>query len=485
MTNQEAIEFCKTNPQSAAQIILRVEQLEALVVAQKEQIKKLESQLNMNSKNSSKPPSTDNKLKKDKKDKKKQAFSKNKRGGQKGHKGHTLKISQTPDKVEHLIPTECSCCGKSLENSKSINVEKRQVFDIPPVKIQVTEYQAHTKECPHCHAHNKAKFPENVKSPVQYGNRLKAFVSYLNAYQMIPYERIVEFIEDLTNHRISTGTVYNFLHIHYNQLKNFETILQKELISKEILHSDETGINIKAKLHWIHVASSSKLTYYMLHTKRGKDAINDMNIIPNYKGILVHDHWAAYNKYTNCSHSYCNAHVLRELEGITQNDNVQWSKDMHTLLTTMNKAVHRAKDNNKESLSDAQIKKFTKSYEKITKSALKLYPLSKPPDKKQKGKQKQSKAKNLLDRLLKYKNEHLRFISDFRVPFTNNQAEKDLRMIKVKEKISGSFASFKGGEMFCRIRSYISTLKKNKLSVFKGLESVLNGELVLPMGVEG
>ena len=211
--------------------------------------------------------------------------------------------------------------------------------------------------------------------------------------------------------------------------------------------------------------------------------MDDMEIIPNYTGILVHDHWRPYNKYTNCSHSYCNAHLLRELNGISEKDTMRWSEDMHTLLTNMNIAVHKAKENHKKELSQAQIQKFTKNYEKISLSANNYYP---PPDKnikKSRGRPKQEKGKNLLDRLSTYQDETLRFLSDFRVPFTNNLAERDLRMIKVKEKISGSFASFKGGEIFCRIRSYISTLKKNNISILKGLSDALIGKAYIPVGI--
>ena len=241
--------------------------------------------------------------------------------------------------------------------------------------------------------------------------------------------------------------------------------------------------NIKAKLHWIHVASSSVLTYYMLHQKRGRVAMDAMEIIPNYNGILVHDHWTPYNKYTNSAHSYCNAHILRELNGITQKDNVKWSEDMHRLLTNMNIAIHKAKDNAKKALTNAQIQKYTLNYEKIIKSAESYYPPPNDTLEKARGRPKQEKGKNLLDRLSKYQIEHLRFLNDFRVPFTNNLAERDLRMIKVKEKISGSFASFKGGEIFCRVRSYISTLKKNNISVLQGLRDALAGKAYIPVGV--
>jgi transposase len=471
MTEQEAIDFCKNDPESAAKIIVMVDRLE-------QRIKELEARLNMNSSNSSKPPSTDDKLTKDKN--KTTSKSKKKRGAQSGHKGKNLKIVATPDNIEILLPTTCSCCNKSLKSMDSLKFEKRQLFDLPNVNMKVTEYQAHSLECTECHTINKAEFPVNINAVTQYGDNLKSFISYLNAYQMLPYARISETIEDLTSHKMSVGSIYNFLNTHYDKLEEFETSIKQALLKEDVINSDETGVNVKAKLHWIHVASSSLMTYYMLHNKRGRVAMDAMEIIPNYTGILVHDHWTPYNKYNNCSHSYCNAHLLRELNGISEKDNVRWSEDMHTLLTNMNIAVHKAKENHKQELSQAQIQKFIKNYEKITLSANNYYP---PPDKttkKARGRPKQEKGKNLLDRLSKYKDETLRFLSDFRVPFTNNLAERDLRMIKVKEKISGSFASFKGGEIFCRIRSYISTLKKNNISVLQGLSDALAGKAYIP-----
>ena len=473
MTEQEAIEFCKNDPESVAKIILMVDKLE-------KRIKELESKLGMNSTNSSKPPSTDNKLTKPKKPS--SSKSNKKRGAQVGHIGKNLRIVATPDNTKILLPTQCTCCNSSLKDIDSLKFEKRQLFDLPDIKMQVTEYRACSVECKECHTINKASFPRNINATTQYGDNLKSFISYLNAYQMIPYERISQTIEDLTSHKISTGTIYNFLNTHYDRLEEFETILKESLLKESVLNSDETGVNIRAKLHWIHVTSSSVMTYYMLHQKRGKVAMDDMEIIPNYNGILVHDHWTPYNHYS-CTHSYCNAHILRELNGITQKDGVAWSEDIHRLLTKMNIAVHKAKESAKTELSASQIKKFTKNYEKIIKSANNYYP---PPDKtlkKSRGRPKQEKGKNLLDRLSKYQTETLRFLNDFRVPFTNNLAERDLRMIKVKEKISGSFASFKGGEIFCRIKSYISTLKKNNISVLQGLRDALDGKSYVPIVV--
>ena len=471
MTEQEARDiYC----QGEAAVVAKFMEFDA-------RLKRLEEIIGMNSTNSSKPPSTDNKLTKTKKPS--TTSSKKKRGAQVGHKGKSLKIVATPDTVKVLLPTNCSCCDSSLKNSNSSKYEKRQLFDLPDVKMQITEYQAHSIKCKKCNTLNKAKFPDNIKATTQYGDNLKSFISYLNCYQMLPYERITETIQDLTSHKISTGTIYNFLNTNYEKLENFENRLKQSLLKEDVLHSDETGVNIKAKLHWIHVASSLKMTYYMLHEKRGQVAMDDMEIIPNYRGVLVHDHWTPYNKYTNCTHSYCNAHILRELNGVTEKESVIWSQDMHALLIDMNIAVHKAKNHEKIGITKAQIQKFTLNYEKIIKSANNYYP---PPEKNLKrarGRPKQEKGKNLLDRLSKYQDETLRFLSDFRVPFTNNLAERDLRMIKVKEKISGSFASFKGGEIFCRIRSYISTLKKNNIAVLQGLRDTLSGKSFIPIGV--
>lgn len=474
MTEQEAIDFCKNDPESAAKIILMADKLE-------KRIKELEARLNMNSTNSSMPPSTDNKLTKNKKPT--NTNSKKKRGAQAGHKAKSLKIVATPDIIEVLLPEKCSCCDSSLKNIDSSKCEKRQLFDLPDIKMQVTEYQAHSLKCTKCHTLNKAKFPDNINATAQYGDNLKSLVSYLNTYQMLPYERIVETIEDLASHKMSTGTIYNFLNSNYEKLENFEDGLKQSLLNENILHSDETGANIRAKLHWIHVVSSSLTTYYMLHQKRGSIAMDAMEIIPNYTGVLIHDHWTPYSHYTNCTHSYCNAHILRELNGITQKEGVVWSQDLHTLLTNMNIAVHKAKNSGKTALSQEQIKKFIKNYEKIIKSAKNYYPSPEKLTKRARGRPKQEKGKNLLDRLSKYQDETLRFLSDFRVPFTNNLAERDLRMIKVKEKISGSFASFRGGEIFCRIRSYISTLKKNNIAVLQGLRDALVGKAYIPVGV--
>ena len=347
------------------------------------------------------------------------------------------------------------------------------------MEIEVTEFRRHSTICPCCNTLNKPNLPEPIKSYAQYGNNIKAFVAYLNTYQMLPYSRISELIQDLVSHKISEGTIYNMLKTFYNELELFETKSKELLLNSNVLNVDETGINIGGKLHWIHNVSTDFITYYMVHRKRGKEAIDYMGILPLFKGVAVHDHWKPYQNY-DCLHSFCNAHLLRELTSITQNENIRWAKDIHKLLTNMNKYIYKLVKNNKIAPSRGKIQQYYKQYDDICKGALKYYPSSTKLTKGNK-RVKQSHSKNLLDRFIKYKDETLRFFINLLVPFTNNLAERDLRMIKVKEKISGCFASFKGAEIFNRIRGYISTVKKNNRAVLEELRNVLSGKAYFPV----
>lgn len=470
MTKQEAITLCMIQPEVAAEIILMVEKLEA-------RIKELEAKCKKDSSNSSKPPSSDNKLSSKKRV---QKSSEKKRGGQLGHKGKNLKMIEHPDKVISLKPKVCHKCQRALECVSSNQIVKRQLFDFPQIDISVIEYQQHKIKCPHCQTVNKEEFPANIKATTQYGENIKAFVAYLNTQHMIPYERVSQIIEDMVSHKISTGTIYNFLSEGYEKLEEFEEKVKDRLIQEEVLNVDETGVRVTSNLNWIHIVTSPNYVHYGIHAKRGQEAMDEFNILPNYKGILSHDHWISYNAYENITHSYCNAHIIRELQFQIDNQNSSWAKEMQTLLKEMNKAVIQAKEENKETLDAKIIKNWVKKYDIITQKALKTYPPPKSNNKR--GRPKQEKGKNLLDRLIKYKEETLRFLHDFRVPFTNNLAERDLRMIKVKQKISGTFASFSGGEFFCRIKSFIGTLQKQSLSILDGLKLCYRSEAVGSLG---
>jgi len=447
----------------------------------KDENKKLKEIINKDSSNSSKPSSTDDRFKdKDKSDKQDSTKKKKRtRGAQKGNPGNNLKKVNNPNFIKVLEVDNCKNCNHSLENIEGHSIVTKQVFDIPKINMEVTEYQQHNKVCPCCNTANKPDFPEYLKSYAQYGDNIKTFIAYLNTYQMIPYARISELVEDFTSHKISSGTIYSILDTFYNKLESYENTIKDLLLKSAVINVDETGTRVKEKLHWTHTVSTSVLTYYMIHQKRGAVAIDDMEILPTYDGIAVHDHWKPYNKY-NCMHSFCNAHHLRELIGVVENENVRWATDMHSLLINMNNYIYKLKENGKISPSKGKIQHFYQLYDNICQSAHKYYPPPPNPTN-SKRKPKQSKGKNLLDRFIEYKKETLRFFTNLLVPFTNNLAERDLRMIKVKEKISGTFASFKGAEIFSRIRGFISTVKKNNRSVFKELSNVLSGEIYVPI----
>jgi len=463
-------------------ILLELAQIKQENRELKAEIKRLNEIINKDSSNSSKPPSTNDGFKDaNKNDNSKSTATKKKkksRGGQNGRKGTNLKKVNNPDYIEKLEIHSCKNCNHNLEDINSIITGIKQQFDIPKIKIEVTQYQQHSKTCPCCNTVNKPDFPANLKSYVQYGDNIKAFIAYLNTYQMLPYDRISELLEDFVSHKISSGTIYNMLNNFYDKLEPFENDIKDLLLKSEVINVDETGNRVKNKLHWTHTVSSSIATYYMIHKKRGKDAIEDMAILPNFKGIAVHDHWKPYNKYL-CTHSFCNAHHLRELIGIVQNEDVRWAFDMHSLLTNMNNYIYNLNENDKSSPSKGKIQQFYQQYDKICEAALKFYPPPHNPTN-SKRKLKQCKGKNLLDRFIIYKDETLRFFTNLLVPFTNNLAERDLRMIKVKEKISGCFASFKGAQIFNRIRSYISTVKKNNRSVLDELNNILIGKYYVP-----
>ena len=441
----------------------------------KNENKRLKESINKDSTNSSKPPSTDNAFKT--KENTKTSKGKRKRGGQKGSSTTNLSKVDNPDTIEVLESVRCKNCNHDLTDVTAQSICSKQEFDIPKISMRVKEFQQHSKICPCCKSMNKPEFPEHLKASVQYGENVKTFIAYLNTYQMIPYERISELVKDFTSHSISTGTINTMLKSFYENLESYEANIKQLLLNSNVIHVDETSTQVSNKLHWTHTISTSLLTYYMIHHKRGKEAIDAMDILPNYNGIAVHDHWQAYNNY-DCNHSFCNAHLLRELTAAIQNEDQKWAKDMHTLLTNMNKYTYKLKANNKTAPSKGKLKHFFSQYREICGVALKFYPPPIQTDTKRR--QKQSKSKNLLDRFIKYKKETLRFFKDLRVPFTNNLAERDLRMIKVKEKISGCFASLKGAQMFHRIRGFISTVKKNNRSVFEELRNAIRGEVYVP-----
>ena len=428
----------------------------------------LAERLGLNSKNSSIPPSKDPNRKKEPKDK-----GDKPPGGQKGHKGSTLAQTDFPDEIETcLVKRDILPKG----NYHDVGFIKRQVVDIDISKI-ITEYRAQILE----NEQGKrfiADFPDGVNSHIQYGSNIKAHAVYLSQYQLLPYNRIEEYFSDQLDIPISAGSLFNFNKQAFDLVKSTgaEEIIKNALrASMSTLHVDETGINIAGKRCWLHGASDQRWTYFFPHKKRGKEAMDDADIIAHFHGILCHDHWKAYYKYTDCEHSLCNAHHLRELERAWEQDEMQWAKAMQSLLTNINKAQI---DNGYIEDETAQ-GNYRMAYQKILADGDVQCPA---PDEKcrkegQRGRLKRTKSRALLERLRKFEDDVLRFMTRVDIPFTNNQGENDIRMTKVHQKISGCFRSEQGSEIFCLVRSYLSTCRKQKVSASEALNLLFKSQL--------
>lgn len=421
------------------------------------------NQVGLNSSNSSKPPSSDPNRKK----KKKKPGAK-KPGGQKGHNGTTLQKFSDPDVIEK-IPVDTTAIPKG--NYKDVGYESRQIVDIDIARV-VTEYRAQVLEDDSGKRYT-APFPEGVSRPIQYGVNVKVHSVYMSQYQLIPYNRVEENFQDQVGIPISSGSIYNFNKDAYDRLEAFEAIVKSKLIESGLCHADETGINIDGKRSWLHCVSNNWWTYYFPHEKRGLDAMEDMGVLPYYKGILCHDHWKPYFKI-DCEHALCNAHHLRELERAWEQDQQEWARDIRDLLLQINKAV----DDVGGQLTVVDSMKYRKRYRDLLEKAQKECP---PPDESQRkgkrGRLKRSKSRNLLERLVDFETETLRFMDDVNVPFSNNLGERDIRMTKVQQKISGCFRSMKGAAFFCRVRSYLSTCKKHDVRASEALRLLFEGKL--------
>lgn len=420
------------------------------------------NRMGLNSKNSSKPPSKDPYRKKQPGEK----TGKNP-GGQKGHVGTTLKKVDNPDHIESIFIDR-----RTLPEGQyhEVNCEKRQVIDIDISRF-VTEYQAQVLEDRHGHRF-VAPFPESVTKSVQYGLGLKAHAVYMSQFQLIPYNRIKDYFTDQLHIPISQGTIFNFNKEAYSKLADFENQIKSNLSDSKLAHADETGINIGGKNHWLHCVSNPDWTVYFPHAKRGIDAMNDMGILPGFTGILVHDHWKPYYRL-GCTHALCNAHHIRELTRAWEQDDQTWAKLLKDLLERINSEVINAGG----ALDAMKSKKYRKKYRNILDHGESECP--EPDLPRQKGKRgriKKSKSRNLLERLRDYENDVLRFMDNIRVPFSNNLGENDIRMTKVQQKISGCFRSMDGANIFCRIRGYLSTCRKQGIKSSHALNLLFTGK---------
>ena len=435
-----------------------------------------------NSQNSSKPPSQDPR----KRTRSLREQSGKRAGGQPGHPGVTLAFVEKPDRLVTHAPQACDLCGSSLAASEVRVSERRQVHDLPAQKIEVIEHEVQTKICHRCGTKNKAKFPAGVNAPVQYGAGVRSVAAYLMGYQLIPYDRCAETMRDLFNCQLSAGTLATILKECASELVEPLIFIKEGLKKSEVLGVDETNLRVNQKQDWVHVTSTPRLTLLVHDQRRGTSAIESIGILSGYQGVAVHDGFNAYDRYRQCQHSLCNAHILRELNYVIETSKPDWAIEMKKLLLEIKAAVSKAGEAGKKRLALRQKKEFLSQYDRIVSEAGKLY----EPLKRKKGRAKTRRpkewpivaaARKLVNRLGAKRDEILLFMRDFKVPFDNNQAERDLRMLKVKQKISGCFRTEKGAEEFCRLRSYVSTMKKQGRGVMETIRSVFAGKTMMPL----
>src|SRR6266487_218902 len=441
-----------------------------------ERINVLEAKLAKDSHNSHLPPSSDRFHRQPKSLRKK---SGKKPGGQAGHPGSTLKLSPTPDQVM-VHPVEvCQHCQQDLREVASLQVERRQVLDLPPKHVLVIEHQAQQKCCPACHQISLAAFPDDVRAPVQYGAALGAVGVYLVQQQLLPYERACEVIEDLLGPAMSVGTLVGLVERCAEQLAPVEQQIKAALSRAEVLHQDETGLYVAGKCHWMHVSATDHLTHYAVHPKRGKEALDAIGILADFGGVSVHDGWGSYWQY-RCQHALCNVHHLRDLTFLEEEQQQAWASEMKELLLDSKAAVAQARAEGRSRLHPLEVADWKARYGALLTEGYQVNPPDPPPETSRRGRRKQSAARNLLDRLSKHQEAVLLFLDNFAVPFDNSLAERDIRMVKVQQKISGCFRSPAGAVAFCRIRGYLSTLRKQGLAVLAALEQALVGHPVSP-----
>lgn len=433
--------------------------MELLVVV----INLLVAKLGLNSKNSSLPPSQD-----PNRGRPKSGDKARKPGGQPGHPGRTLVKEENPDVIKEL-PVDRSLLPEG--EYKRVGFDTRQVIDIEISKV-VTEYRAEILEGDDGR-NIVAPFPEGVTKAVQYGNSVKVQAVYMSIEQLLPYERVGDYFENQCGIGVSTGSLVAFNADAYERLEEFESIVKSKLVVQSVLNGDETGINLNGKKFWLHALSNDLWTLFYPHAKRGSEAMVAMGVLDHFKGILCHDHWKPYFQF-KCLHALCNAHHLRELERAIQHDKQEWAKKMKDLLIEMSKAKNAAAEGK---VADIEAASFVARYRSI----LELGDAECPaPEKKANGKRgrtAKSKSRNLLERLANFQTETLRFLFNPSVPFTNNQGERDIRMTKVQQKISGCFKSLDGAKTFCRVRSYLSTCKKHGVNPTEALNTLYQGKL--------
>ena len=452
-----------------------IDRLESEVHALKARGAELERQVHRNSHNSSQPPSADGLKKPPPKSQRRP--SGRLRGGQPGHPGETLEMVDAPDTVERHPVALCEECGESLDAVVPNRMIRRQVFDIPPLSLTVTEHQAEVKECPTCHHKTTGTFPAEVVAPVQYGPRVLGLSTYLQVFQMIPIDRIRQLFFELLGQAPSGRTLVDAATRTSERVKPLLIPIREALRRAPVIHVDETGFRVEGRLWWMHTATAPGYTLYGLHPRRGQEGIADLGVMDQRKGVAVHDFWKPYYRFPE-RHALCNAHLLRDLTGLYEVTGEPWIATLQSLLADMLAATNQARAAHQSHVDPARVASYQAYYDLLVHQGRQRHP--DPPASGRRGRVKRDLAQNLLLRLETRRPEILAFLEDLTIPFDNNAAERALRMMKVKQKVSGAFRTAAGGKTFATIRSYVMTAIQQGQAPLTTLWSVLAGEAWIP-----
>ena len=461
---------------SYEQVVSENELLRAQVAMLESKLADLEERLGRNPRNSSMPPSAEGFSKPPAPSRAERRAAARKQGKQPGAPGKHLAQVTDPDQVIHHAPPSCSSCGADLDGAEMVDYERRQVFELPEIRLVVTEHIAERRRC-RCGCTTKADFPDVATAPACYGPSVRALAAYLAVHQHLPMDRMAQLFADVLGAPVSVGALAQMVTEAAEGTRPFLDVTRNLLHEARVVHFDETGGRAVGRLHWVHSASTSLLTLLDCHPKRGRLAMDDLGVIGAMSGVAVHDGWKPYRHY-DVDHALCNAHHLRELQAVGIGWDQGWANDLAGLLVEAKHAVEAARARGADHLDAATLHSIRVRYGQLVAKGFSFNPA--PEVGKRSGYEK--KAFNLLRRLDQQRADVLRFVTDFDVPFDNNQAERDIRMVKLQQKISGSWRTLEGARNFCAIRSYVSTLRKQDHNVLAGLRQLFEGHTWLPAG---
>lgn len=458
---------------SKQELIVIIHKQAAVIEQLTARVEMLEKSGAKTSYNSHRAPSSDG-LKKKRRTQSERKASGKSPGGQPGHPGHHLALSETPNHIVRHAVHHCSTCQTDLTQIPMKQLRRRQVWELPPLTLEVIEHQVENKQCPCCGKANEATFPEAVEQMVQYGPRVQALLVYLHHGQLLPYKRTITLMQDVFGQTISQGTLHRMVERAAKKVTPLVDEIRDQLLHAPVVHMDETGIDILPKRQWVHVYATATETLYACHANRGKKAMDAIGFVPAYKGIAVHDAWQAYFPYTMSQHALCNAHILRELTYLYEQEAQEWAGAFHQLLVQMKQEVDEYTRIQLPVPLEIQVQ-WELAYDLLLREASEGVKVNYTyHQQKQRKSMRRSPARLLLDRLVMHREKILFFLRDLRVPFDNNQAERDLRMIRVKEKISGLFRSEEGAHAFFTVRSFLSTIHKRGIGMLEALQQVLD-----------